>query len=132
MRLFCYGTLQFPVILHEVAGVWLTGEPAVLDDYACYVVRGEVFPGIYPQPGATTSGVVYNGLGVVHLQKLDVFEGDIYERRRVCVSNAAGNPLQTWTYVVAAQHRHRLTRETWNREEFEMEHLQHFVRRRLG
>lgn len=132
MRLFCYGTLQFPAVLHDVTGVWLEPEPAVLDNFACHVVRGEVYPGIVPQPGATTSGVVYTGLGAVHLQKLDVFEGDFYERQRVCISDAAGNPLQAWTYVVAPRHQRRLTRTRWSRKAFESEHLPHFVRRRRG
>jgi gamma-glutamylcyclotransferase (GGCT)/AIG2-like uncharacterized protein YtfP len=132
MRLFCYGTLQFPSVLNEVTGLWLEALPAVLDDHACFAVRGEVYPGIIPRPGATTNGVVYSGLGTVHLQRLDAFEGDLYERRRVCVSNASGDPLQAWTYVVAPRHRRRLAREPWDREAFETGHLRHFVRRRSG
>lgn len=132
MRLFCYGTLQFPAVLNEVTGLWLDAEPAVLDDHACYAVRGEVFPGILAQRGATTEGVVYTGLGAVHLRKLDVFEGELYERRRVCISNAAGKLLQVWTYVVAPRYHRLLTREPWNREVFETQHLRHFVRCRTG
>ncbi|MGD2112650.1 MAG: gamma-glutamylcyclotransferase [Gammaproteobacteria bacterium] len=132
MRLFCYGTLQFPDVLHAVTGDWFSAEPAVLDDYACYLVRGEVFPGIVARQGAATTGVVYTGLGVVQLRKLDVFEGDFYVRRRVCVRSATGNPLQVWTYAVAARHCRRLTRDTWDREVFEMKYLQQFLRSRRG
>ena len=128
MRLFCYGTLQFPEIMQAVTGCRFTGIPAVLEDYACCTVRGQVYPGIAPATGIHTEGIVYAGIGTAQLKKLDRFEGDLYERIRVCVSDRAGKPLQAWVYVVPTAMHKLLTAATWNREAFELTQLPHFLK----
>jgi gamma-glutamylcyclotransferase (GGCT)/AIG2-like uncharacterized protein YtfP len=129
MRLFSYGTLQFPEVLATVTGCHLEGGRAVLDDYACYLVRGEAYPGITPEPEASVEGVVYTGIGEAHFRKLDRFEGELYERVRVCLTDTEGNPLQAWTYVIRDALRDRLTRTPWNKKDFELEHLPAFLKR---
>jgi gamma-glutamylcyclotransferase (GGCT)/AIG2-like uncharacterized protein YtfP len=132
MRLFCYGTLQYPEIMQQVSGIHYAGLPVVLENYACYTLRGEVFPGIVPEEGAVTRGVVYNGLGNAQLERLDAFENDFYVRRRVVVSGADDRPLQAWTYVVPPEARPLLTDEPWDRGLFELLHLQAFLRKLTG
>jgi gamma-glutamylcyclotransferase (GGCT)/AIG2-like uncharacterized protein YtfP len=132
MRLFCYGTLQYPEIMEQVSGNHYAGLPVVLRNYACYTVRGEVFPGIVPEPGARTRGVVYNGLGTAQLQRLDAFESDFYVRRRVVVSDADERPLQAWTYLVRPEAHDVLSDEPWDRNLFELLHLQAFLRKYTG
>jgi gamma-glutamylcyclotransferase (GGCT)/AIG2-like uncharacterized protein YtfP len=129
MRLFSYGTLQFPEVLAAVTGCHLEGERAVLDDYACYLVRGEIYPGITPEHEASVEGVVYNGIGEAHLRKLDHFEGELYERVRVCLTDTEGNPLQAWTYVIREGARDQLTSAPWDKQDFEVEHLPAFLKR---
>jgi len=127
MRLFCYGTLQYPDILRQVSGVHAAGLPVVLENYGCYTVRGEVFPGIVPEPGAHTRGMVYNGLGAAQLRRLDDFESDFYQRQRVVVSDADERPLQAWAYVVRPDARVMLTDEHWDKELFELLHMKQFL-----
>jgi gamma-glutamylcyclotransferase (GGCT)/AIG2-like uncharacterized protein YtfP len=132
MRLFSYGTLQFPDVLSAVTGCHLEGDKAVLDDYACYLVKGKVYPGIVAEPGASVEGLVYKGIGEAHFRKLDRFEGELYERVRVCVTEMEGNPMQTWTYVIRDAMRDRLARTPWNREDFEAGHLPAFLKKCLA
>jgi gamma-glutamylcyclotransferase (GGCT)/AIG2-like uncharacterized protein YtfP len=127
MRLFCYGTLQFPEVLSAVTGCHLVGDRAVLDDYACYLIKGKTYPGITPAYETSVEGVVYNGIGEVHFRKLDRFEGDLYERVRVCATDMEGNPLQAWAYVIRDANQDQLTRMPWSREDFELEHLSAFL-----
>jgi gamma-glutamylcyclotransferase (GGCT)/AIG2-like uncharacterized protein YtfP len=129
MRLFSYGTLQFPEVLQAVTGCHLEGEKAVLDDFACYTVRGKVYPGLVHEPQACTEGVVYAGIGEAHFRRLDEFEGELYERIRVCVTDEEGMPLQAWTYAVRNAMRARLTRTPWRREDFEVESLRAFLKK---
>jgi gamma-glutamylcyclotransferase (GGCT)/AIG2-like uncharacterized protein YtfP len=129
MRLFSYGTLQFPEVLQAVTGCHLAGDKAVLDDYACYLVSGKAYPGITPEHEASVEGVVYTGIGEAHFRKLDRFEGELYERVRVCVTDMQGNPLQAWTYVIRDALRDRLSRTPWNREDFELEYLPAFLKK---
>lgn len=133
MRLFCYGTLQFPEIMEQVTGNHYAGLPVVLQNYGCYTVRGEVFPGIVPEEGAQTRGVVYNGLGAAQLERLDAFESDFYVRARVVVSSEEDDmPLQAWAYVVRDDARDVLSEEHWDRGVFEMLHLRQYLRRLTG
>jgi gamma-glutamylcyclotransferase (GGCT)/AIG2-like uncharacterized protein YtfP len=132
MRLFSYGTLQFPEVLCAVTGCHLEGDKAVLDDYACYRVKDKEYPGIIPEHGASVEGLVYTGLGEAHFRKLDHFEGELYERERVCVTDMEGHPLQAWTYVIRAAMRERLTRTPWNRKDFEADHLPAFLEKCLA
>jgi gamma-glutamylcyclotransferase (GGCT)/AIG2-like uncharacterized protein YtfP len=129
MRLFCYGTLQYPEIMQQVSGLHAAGLPVVLENYACYTVRGEVFPGIVPEHDAQTRGVVYEGLGAAQLHRLDAFETDLYQRCRVVVSDASERPLQAWTYIVRPDARALLTDEPWDRGLFELLHLQQLLRK---
>jgi gamma-glutamylcyclotransferase (GGCT)/AIG2-like uncharacterized protein YtfP len=129
MRLFSYGTLLFPEVLSAVTGCHLEGKTAVLDDYACYLVKGEAYPGITPERHASVEGVVYTGIGDAHFKKLDRFEGDLYERARVCVTDTEGMPLQVWTYVIRDAMRAQLTRTPWNKHDFESEHLRAFLKK---
>jgi gamma-glutamylcyclotransferase (GGCT)/AIG2-like uncharacterized protein YtfP len=127
MRVFCYGTLIFPELMQAAAGNPFAGFPASLEGYACYKVRGEAYPGIIASNGACTTGLVYSGLGAVHLARLDRYEGALFERRRVCATDTGGNPVQAWTYVVAARHTAMLSSERWDPEEFRTRHLDRFL-----
>ena len=132
MQLFCYGTLQFADIMHEVSGRSFTGVPATLEHYACFTLRGEVFPGIVPVHGALTAGVMYTGLGDAAMRRLDAFESDCYVRERVRVHDAAGRSLLVWAYVVRPDARGQLSDQPWDRDGFERQHLAAFLHRLAG
>lgn len=127
MRLFCYGTLLFPEIMQRVTGGRFEGVDAFLEHHACYVPRGHPFPGMIPERGSITRGMLYTGIGVRHLQRLDAYEGDLYVRARVWVSSRVGRPLQAWTYLVAPARRDLLSDTRWRRAVFEQEYLQHYL-----
>ena len=127
MRLFCYGTLMFPEVMRRVTGRHLEVARATLDDYGCYTVSGHVFPGIVRESGAVTQGLVYEGMGGTLLHRLDLYEGDFYERRRVCVTDMDGRPLQAWAYVIPHASRGILSPQSWDRDVFEREHLKTYL-----
>ncbi len=132
LRLFCYGTLQFPEIMERVCGLHASGVPAMLDNHDCFTVRGEVYPGIVPRSGAQTPGMVYSGLGMAQLQKLDAFESDCYERRRVMVCDVRERSLEAWVYVMREGLDGLLSDERWNRELFRRIYLKGFLQRLGG
>ena len=123
MRLFCYGTLQFPRLMARVSGLRRHAHPAILDDYACYALTGAVYPGIRPEPGARTSGVIYEDIDANGLARLDRFEGNEYVRERVQVQTADAQRQQAWVYVIRPQLYASLSSRTWDRGRFERHHL---------
>jgi gamma-glutamylcyclotransferase (GGCT)/AIG2-like uncharacterized protein YtfP len=126
-RVFTYGTLQVPEVMEAVTGRAFPSEAAVLDGYARFIVRRQAYPGILAAPGAATPGRVYADVDAGSLRRLDRFEGDLYERRRVSVSVAGGECLAAETYVVPATRRHCLSAEPWDIERFIAEELLTFV-----
>ena len=123
LRIFAYGTLGFPEIVHALTGRRFSSRPAVLEGFARYRVRGRSYPGIVPVPGARTAGVLFAGVDLRSLALLDRFEADLYERREVRVCAGAGPALTALTYIVAAGRRQCLGREPWDRERFAARHL---------
>jgi gamma-glutamylcyclotransferase (GGCT)/AIG2-like uncharacterized protein YtfP len=128
MRLFCYGTLMFTDVMKRLTGRDFDAMEASLEDYGCYTVNGQVFPGMVSEAGAVTLGLVYTGVGDHLLQLLDRYEGELYRRRRVCATDTAGRPLQAWTYVIREERRGVLTKRVWDRQAFEREHLAAYLR----
>ena len=128
MRLFSYGTLQFPLLITRISGIAQAGNPAVLQDYGCYTLTGAVYPGIRPEPGALTRGVVYDGLDGGVLARLDQFEGDEYQREQLEVQLTDAQSLEAWVYVIRPELRGRLSSTPWDRDRFERYHLATWLR----
>lgn len=112
-RLFVYGTLQCPQRLHDLIGRSLPGMPAQLRGYRCGRVARADFPGIVPDPAASTQGQVLCGLTAAELACLDQYEGELYRRVRITTTLANGSSLGAWVYVIAPWAQDRVTAEPW-------------------
>jgi len=129
--IFTYGTLMCPEVLAAVAGATGAPRPARLPGYARRRVRGAVWPGILPRPGASVDGVLWSGLGAAALARLDRYEGVAFRREAVVVATAEGEvPAQA--YVLAARHRWRLTRHDWAPQTFRARYLADTLARLAG
>lgn len=127
LHVFAYGTLMVPAVMEAVTGRRWASEPALLRDYARFRLRGASYPGILPQAGATTDGVLYRAVDPAALARLDAFEGRFYDRLRVRVETPKETQHPAEVYVVAPAHRHRLSAETWHLDAFRREHLDAFL-----
>lgn len=126
-RIFAYGTLEVPELMAALVGRRPPGQPAVLEGYARFLVRGQVYPGIVASPGSSTDGILYDAVDEPTLALLDRFEGPLYERRRLRVRAAGDARLPAQAYVVP-EHRSRwLSTEPWNRSLFVERHLSEYV-----
>lgn len=125
-HLYTYGTLQVGAIIEHIVGRPLAGVPARLDDYARFRVRGRVYPAIVEAAGSQVSGVLYVGLEAAELERLDYYEGDLYERREVCVW-AGPVAHRAATYVLRPELRHELSDEPWDFVGFLRDHLETYL-----
>ena len=112
-RLFCYGTLQLPEVMKAVIGHTYHGVNARLPGYAIYRVKDAVYPGIIESTDDETSGILYCGVNDEDLKVLDLFEGELYERRLSQVKTEDGKSYDAWVYVISIKNKSHLTRETW-------------------
>jgi gamma-glutamylcyclotransferase (GGCT)/AIG2-like uncharacterized protein YtfP len=128
LALYAYGTLQVPAIIALIVGRQLVGQPARLPGYSRFRIHDRVYPAIIPEPGGDVAGILYPGLAASELERLDHYEGEIYERCELSVL-VAGQSLPACTYVLRPEHRHRLSGEPWNLAQFEREHLASYLAR---
>jgi gamma-glutamylcyclotransferase (GGCT)/AIG2-like uncharacterized protein YtfP len=114
---FCYGTLEDPERMRAITGRVFAAEPAVLDGFARYRVRGRPYPGAVPEAGAQSRGTLYRGVDAASLASLDRYEGDAYERHLVRVHTAVGE-RSAWVWLLRPERAHELSGEPWDRDAF--------------
>lgn len=118
MDLFAYGTLMAPDIMTRVAGCRLDSRPASLYGFFRSKVRDEMYPGIREKDGGVVAGLLYLAVPADAMQRLDLFEGEMYERRQVMVLLDSGEERAAMTYVFRPQYHDLLTGIPWEYEEF--------------
>jgi gamma-glutamylcyclotransferase (GGCT)/AIG2-like uncharacterized protein YtfP len=118
VNVFCYGTLEFEEVMHKVTGATFTGDAAVLEDYARYMVKGAPYPAVIHQPGASTSGTVYYGLNAGQVLRLDDYEGSLYQRIQCEVVTNKGQRVTCEVYVLPDSRKHKLSTQEWNKDKF--------------
>lgn len=126
MDLFVYGTLMVPSVMASVCGYRRSGIPALLRDYRCRRVRGEVYPAIIPWAGDEVNGLLYPAVSDRQTALLDAFEGDQYTREPVRLI-VDGRLSRAEGYVLAAHARHRLSTAPWELQAFLRDGIDPFV-----
>ena len=116
-QLFVYGTLQLPEKLQGILGRIPALTPALLMGYRVGMVARADFPGIVPDESSTVSGQLLGPLNQQELERLDRYEGELYQRVRVPVQ-LGDKQCQAWTYCIVPWARERVTRETWTIEDY--------------
>ena len=122
-KLFTYGTLEIPSVVKRVLGRDLVGRPAVLKDYARYLVRGENHPAIREESGSAVRGTLYDGIDGELFRRLDTYEGEEYQKRSVEVMTDDG-PQHAFVYTCAAD---LLSDTPWDQAAFIAHHLGDFM-----
>ena len=125
--LFAYGTPCFPEVLRRVCGQALAGERAVLPGHRCRLVHGESFPAVLPDREEDTPGLLYQGITDDLLHRLDLYEGEWYQRVVRTVRLASGAATAAWVYLLAPDHAHRLSSLPWDPEMFRRHFLAGFL-----
>ena len=127
VTLFCYGTLQSPLVMKAVTGQAFSGKEATLYNWARYRVRGSEYPGIIQQPDSVVTGKVYWGPDAVAREKLGQFEGDTYERVLVQVTLADGSLEEAYAYAIREDCQKMLSTDPWDFDRFLQNGLEKFI-----
>ncbi len=118
MNLFAYGTLMCEDIMAEVSGCRLSFVTGTLKGFCRRAVKGEQFPALIPDGTGIVDGIIYLDLPDKAWERLDRFEGRMYDRRKVEVVFDDGTVLPTATYVVHSGYEDRLEPHEWDFERF--------------
>jgi hypothetical protein len=141
-----------PEVLHRVchgsrsptnaiyANHQLKVKPAILHNHRRHRVRGADYPAVVPYPGSSVRGNIVTGLTDQDIWRLDLFEGDEYERRKVQGTilttvgdeqgegNVEGEEVEVETYIWVAREG-ELEEEEWDFKQFKEEKMRFWVGR---
>ena len=81
-------------------------------------MKGEHYPAIVAEEKGRVEGVVYFDIPISAWDRLDRFEGEMYERRLVQIGLMAGKRLFAGTYVVRPAFLDQLDRSDWDFSDF--------------
>ncbi|HEY8546881.1 MAG TPA: gamma-glutamylcyclotransferase family protein [Acidimicrobiales bacterium] len=115
--LFVYGTLLFPRVLAGVLGRVPDRAPASVTGWRAAALPGRPYPGLVPAPGRRARGQVLSGLTAGEWRRLDAFEGDAYDRRRLPLDGGG----EAWAYVWLDED--DVSDDDWDPTRFAAEHL---------
>jgi len=116
MNIFTYGTLMIADVMYAVTTRKFRFVEANLRGYARFTVKGESYPGIIPVTDAVTAGIIYFNVDDPSLARLDIFEGELYQRTTVRVETQGGKILNAETYVIKPEYRDYLSLQKWDVE----------------
>jgi len=127
MNIFTYGTLMISDVMYAVTTREFRFIDAILRGYARFTVKGESYPGIIPVTDAVTEGIIYFNVDEPSLARLDIFEGDLYQRTPIQAETQGGKILNAETYVIKPEHLGCLSLQLWDVTEFTQKDLKAFL-----
>lgn len=125
--LFVYGTLLIDEVMNRVTGKTFPTFHAVLNNYARFRLKNAPYPGIIFKKDSYVDGRLLLNIDDASLHKIDLFEGDIYERIEVNISADNGEHHRSYAYMVRKKHAHLLTKEPWDEGEFLKNEIKGFL-----
>ena len=109
INLFTYGTLMNEALMQRLTGKTFKWCEAMLHDYKRVMVKGEDFPGIIPFKGDTVRGRLYFGVDNESLKRINEYEDEFYELKRVSVHTDNGESVDACAYVIKEEFKHVLS-----------------------
>lgn len=112
--------------------------PAILHNHRRHRVRHADYPAVIPHASSTVRGTYVTGLTDADIWRLDIFEGEEYERKTVRPrlltkvgdesgkGNVEGQEVPAETYIWIAGE-HELEQEEWDFAEFQREKMRYWV-----
>ena len=125
-EIFTYGTLMDPDIMTAVAGAGHRQSRATLHNFRRLKVKNADFPGIIPATGFSVQGILYSGISDADLRRLDAFEGEMYQRRKLEAELPSAKKTAVFAYVIKESFRHLLDDKDWDFEHF-LRHKSEFI-----
>ena len=102
-----------------------------ISGYRRVAVKDEEYPGLIAGEGIV-AGCIWYGVDNNNLQRLDLFEGDYYERIPVQAINEAGDSIEVSVYRFKKDFHGLLVKKDWDVNEFERSGLNKFIERYVG
>lgn len=104
--------------MEEVSGFRPEHVPGILSGYSRRAVKGEYYPAIVPDREESVDGVLYLNVPAPAWDRLDRFEGEMYERRSVRIMLAYGSTAFAAVYLTKPEFLSHLEAARWDFDSF--------------
>ena len=111
MRLpvFVYGTTLLAHTQRLITGRTFPARPARLGGFRRGLVEGKLFPSLRREAGSQVFGALLEQVEHAHLDLLDLYEGERWERIRVEVEVGPGQTSPAWAWLLVGPYAQRVT-----------------------
>lgn len=99
---------------------------AQLAEFKRVKVKQATYPVIIEDALSTVNGIVYFDVSAQDVERLDMFEGEYYQRKALTVTTK-NSSLSADCYLLNPAHRHICSTELWCEQEFINKYLANFV-----
>jgi gamma-glutamylcyclotransferase (GGCT)/AIG2-like uncharacterized protein YtfP len=118
LPIFVYGTTLLEHTQRVITGRTFPMCPAVLRGFSRGIVDGKLYPSLKRDPGGEVLGALLEQVDYGHLDLLDRYEGDCWERIRVTVELGPGQHSHAWAWLLVAPHDQRITDQPFDLERY--------------
>lgn len=133
-HVFTYGSLMFDQVFKRVVRGRYDSVQGCVRHFKRTCIRNHSYPVVVPVYSPTPLvGTVYLNVSTEDVHRLDVFEGQYYQRQRVQVSLEAHKPKSiAQIYVLKPAYRHLASSRPWSPQRFEQDQLEAFLNEYLS
>ncbi len=111
---------MYPDIWQSLVSGHYPSQSAHLFGFQRVFIRGDRYPVLRPAAQQqSVAGVVYHNINRRDLNRLDVFEGEFYQRVRVTLFNREHQKCTAEVYLLKPKYRHLASKRPWAPEYFE-------------
>jgi gamma-glutamylcyclotransferase (GGCT)/AIG2-like uncharacterized protein YtfP len=118
LPIFVYGTTLLEHTQRVITGRTFPMRPAMLRGFRRGLVDGKLFPSLKPDHKGEVAGAVLEQVDYAHLDLLDRYEGECWERIRVEVELSPGAPTSAWAWLLKAPFDQRVTDKPFDLERY--------------
>ena len=130
-NLFVYGALMYEEVWSRIVQGDFCKIKGQISGYRRLAVKNEEYPGLVVGDGIV-QGYIWLGLDEGNLARLDIFEGEYYERTPAIAVDKEGNSMDVNVYSFRKEFLGLLENNDWNVKEFEKYGLKKFISRYVG
>ncbi|MCB1193691.1 MAG: gamma-glutamylcyclotransferase [Leptospiraceae bacterium] len=127
MNFFAYGTLMNPKVWENVVRNRYKYEKAFLKGFSRKYLKGEEYPGIITDKNSIIEGLLYYELTHKDEKKLDLFEGEYYQRCNAEVLTMDDRVVSCYVYFLKPEHLNLLSDTNWTYNQFVKKGLETFM-----
>ena len=130
-NIFVYGSLMYDEVWNKIVQGFHQKIEAEIVGYQRLKVKNADYPGLVKGEGIV-QGLVWLNVSQDNIEKLDLFEGQFYQRVEGIATDMNNNQIVVDFYLIKDSYLSILEDFEWDQEEFQLNGLENFLKNYTG